>query len=539
MVRRIRWQILIAVLTALLVFGLLGSAALSTAASTEPLSGKIYVEGVVGAPRQLNPLAQSAGASPAERDLAALLFAGLTRIGPDGRVQPDLAARWTVSDDGTVYTFTLADRAWHDGAPVTVDDVLYTVRSVQNANFPGDPALATLWRNVLVSKIDERTVRFELSMPFAPFPSVARLPILPAHLLRSLRPEQWDTAPFSLRPVGAGPYRLLALDSQQAVLVPHQLGTQASVDHLVFRFYPTVESALLALSRHEVQGVASVPAAGRRAPDPPRRTQRIAAPLADYTLLAFNLTQAPLDDPQLRRALALGINRELLIDAVLGGQGQRIDTPILPGTWAAASDAELPAFRRSAAQQALGELGYVDGDGDGWVEAEGERLVLPLLIPDTTDAGAIAAELSRQLREIGVGLDVQRLPAIDVQTALAAHSFTLAVHSWSGVGADPDAFALWHSSRADGGANYAGLRDDQIDQLLVSGRETSDPDERARIYAEFARRWAELIPSLPLYQSVLTYDIDEAIGVEQPAPPLLTSRADRFSLLDSWTIPER
>src|SRR5688572_14290193 len=137
MVRRIRWQILIAVLTALIVFGLLGSFALSSAATTRPLQGRVFVEGVVGAPQQLNPLAQGTDTSQAERDIAALLFEGLTRIDEYGQAQPALAERWTVGENNQVFTFTLRpDRTWHDGAPVTADDVLYTVRGVQNANFP-------------------------------------------------------------------------------------------------------------------------------------------------------------------------------------------------------------------------------------------------------------------------------------------------------------------------------------------------------------------------------------------------------------------
>jgi peptide/nickel transport system substrate-binding protein len=541
MVRQIRWQILIAVTTALIIFGLLGSLALSSAATTRPLQGRVYVEGVIGTPKQLNPLAQPAEASQTERDIAALLFEGLTQVDERGHVEPVLAERWTASQDSRVYTFTLrSDRTWHDGAPVTADDVLYTVRGVQNANFPGDPALAALWRNVLVQKLDPRTIRFELSAPFAPFPSVARLPILPAHLLRTLRPEQWAGAPFSRRPVGTGRWQLQALDTTQALLVPFANHPDTTtLDHLLLRFYPTADAAVQALGRRQVQGVATIATAGRRAPEPPRRTQRVLAPLGDYTLLAFNLRQAPLDDARFRQALALGINRHLLIANVLGGQAQPLDTPIVPGTWAADSQARLPEFRRSAAQQLLGRLGYVDTNGDGWIEQEGQRLTLPLLIADSGEQIALATEIARQLREIGIAIEERRVPAATLQQELAAHNFTLALHSWSNVGADPDVYALWHSSQANGNANYAGLRDSRIDQLLGEARATTNESTRTALYSQFQRRWVELIPSLPLYQNVLVYDVDAAITVPSQAPAFLTARADRFSLLARWQIPPR
>jgi peptide/nickel transport system substrate-binding protein len=540
MVRRIRWQILIAVSTALIIFGLLGSLALSSASTARPLGGRVYVEGVVGTPEQLNPLTHGPNTSQAERDLAALLFEGLTRVDQAGRVEPALAERWTVGESSQVFTFTLRSRTWHDGAPITANDVLYTVRGVQNANFPGDPALAMLWRNVLVQKIDDRTIRFELSTPFAPFPSLARLPILPAHLFRTLRPEQWAAAPFSRRPVGSGRWKLQALDPTQALLVPFaEHPDQSPADHLLLRFYPTPEAAVLALRRREIQGVATLATAGRRAPEPPRRTERLLAPLGDYTILTFNLRQPPLDDVRFRQVFALGINRELLITNSLGGQGQPIDTPIMPGTWAVDQQARLPQFRRSAAQQALGQLGYVDANGDGWVEQDGQRLTLPLLIADAGEQIALAGELTRQLRAIGIDVEVRRVPAATLQTDLAAHNFTLALHSWSNVGADPDVFALWHSSRADGGANYAGLRDNRIDQLLTDARATTNEAERRRLYGEFQRRWIELLPSLPLYQSALTYDVDQVVTLPEQSAAFLTARADRFTLLDRWQIPAR
>lgn len=535
MIRRIRWQILIAVCAAIIVVGLLGSVAVSSSATTRPLEGAVYVEGVVGTPQQLNPLVHGPNASQIERDLAALLLEGLTRVGVDGRIVPALAERWAVSSDGRIYTFTLrAGQTWHDGAPVTADDVLYTVRGVQNANFPGDPQLAALWRNVLVQKLDERTVEFQLSTPFAPFPSIARLPILPVHLFRTLRPEQWPNAAWNQQPVGTGRYKLFALDAQQAVLVPFAGYPGApALDNLVLRFYPTADAAVLGLSRREVQGVATVAMGGQNLPAVPRRAQRLLAPLGDYTMLTFNLQQSPLDELQLRRALVLGLNRDVLIANVLGGQAQTLDTPVLPGTWAAEPAARLPEFRRSAAQQQLGALGYVDTNGDGWVEADGQRLVLPLLVADAVEANAVANELARQLREIGVGLDIRRVPSSELQTELAAHNFTMALHSWSDVGVDPDVFALWHSSRVDGGTNYAGLRDTQIDQLLANGRAAQDEPRRRKIYADFQRRWVELIPSLPLYQSVLAYDLE--VEALPPAPPdVLSSRVERFAVLDGW-----
>lgn len=529
---------LIAVVSALAIVGLLGTFAVSTAATTEPLTGSVYVEGVVGSSQQLNPLLQTAATSPAERDIAALVFEGLTRIDGEGRAQPVLAERWEASDDARIFTFTLrSDRTWHDGAPVTAADVLYTLRGIQNAGFPGDPALRSFWNTVLIDQIDDLTIRFELPAPLASFPSVARVPILPAHLLRTLQPAQWPSADLSRRPIGSGRWRMAAISDEQVLFVPFaDHPDRPAVDNLLLRLYPTADAAVLALSRNEVQGVATLPTAGRRAPAPPRRTQRMSDPLGDYTIVTFNLEQPPLDAPQFRQALAQSVNRDLLIASALGGQAQALETPILPGTWAFDPAARLPEFRRSAAQQAFGVLGYVDRDGDGLLELEGEPLRLPLLCADTPESIAVANELRRQLREVGVDLVIDAVPADMLQRALRSRSFTLALHSWSEVGVDPDVFALWHSSEAAGGANYAGLRDQQIDQLLVDGRATTGEAQRRTIYSEFQQRWAALLPSLPLYQPVLAYDVAQTIRVPR-ADNFLPNRSQRFALLNGWEVP--
>jgi peptide/nickel transport system substrate-binding protein len=163
MTRRIRWQILIAAVSSLLVLGLMGYLALSTVAVSQPLAGGAYVEGLTTPPQQLNPLVSNIARDPGGADIQALLFDGLMRIGPDGLPEEGLAESWEVSPDATVYTFTLRpDVTWHDRVPLTADDVLFTLRAVQNRDFAGDPAAGTLWSGVRVEKIGDREIRCTL-----------------------------------------------------------------------------------------------------------------------------------------------------------------------------------------------------------------------------------------------------------------------------------------------------------------------------------------------------------------------------------------
>ncbi|HEU4793066.1 MAG TPA: ABC transporter substrate-binding protein, partial [Nitrolancea sp.] len=226
-----------------------------------PASGGSYSEGVVGIPSGLNPLlAQNQG----ERDLASVLFDGLTRVDGSGIPQPVLAKEWRVSDDGLDYTFQLRrDAKWHDGKPITAQDVLFTIRLIQDPDFPGDQDLARFWRAVVPGATDDWTVTFHLLQPFAPFPNYAAVPILPKHLLAGTLARDLAGEPFSKAPVGSGPFQFESVDSdgEKVTLKANSeyVGGKPYLDEVVFRFYKDADSLISALKKGKVQGAGFVP----------------------------------------------------------------------------------------------------------------------------------------------------------------------------------------------------------------------------------------------------------------------------------------
>lgn len=547
MARRIRWQILIAAVSALLVLGFTGALALSNTAVSRPLSGGTYVEGLTLLPRQINPLLSDPARDPAGADIQALVFDGLMRIGVDGLPEPALATDVPQpTANNTVYTFALRPGlTWQDGTPVSADDVLFTLRAVQSSGFTGDPVARSIWREVLVEKVDDRTVRCTLSAPFAPFLSQATFPILPAHLLGDLAPEQWAAASFSQKPIGTGPYQLTELTTEHAVLKANQqyFGGKPFLDTIEFRFFNSAQDALTALNRGEIAGLGYLGTSDiGRAPLPrdvsPRQT-----PLDAYTTLTFNLRVAPLSNQGVRRALARGLDKDALIANALDGQATRLDTPILPGWWAADSSLTVPPASPQAATDALVSLGYAPG-ADGVLQKDGQALTLPLLTDDTPDRLAAAQEIARQWGALGVKVDVQTVQADVLQQRLEAHDFVMALHGWQRLGPDPDVLELWDGRFAETGRNYAGLQDDQINQVLREARQQQDITTRRALYATFQQRWLELAPSITLYQPLFTYATRGLSGLERtPAgnnagssTQLLIGREDRFRNVTGWFL---
>ena len=153
-------------LTTAIVSGtLLASSARDKTLIDMPRNGGIYTEGIVGTPRFANPLLAVSGP---DRDLTAVVYAGLMKRNATNELVPELAQEYSVSTDGTVYTFTLKDGlTFHDGTPLTADDVVYTIK--QAANPAVRSPLYANWEGVKVEAKDARTVSFTLPEPYAPF----------------------------------------------------------------------------------------------------------------------------------------------------------------------------------------------------------------------------------------------------------------------------------------------------------------------------------------------------------------------------------
>lgn len=544
MARRIRWQIVIAVVSILLIAGLLGGTALRTASVAMPLAGGAYSEAAVGIPRQPIPIVNDPLADPTGRDLIALLFDGLVRIGADGLIEPALAAAYQVDASGTIYHFHLRqDVTWHDGRPFTADDVVFTLRTLQIADRPGEPAIAAAWQDVLVDRIDEHTVRITLTAPYAPFLSIARVPIVPAHVFSGLPLSEWASAPLAPRLIGTGPYRLVELREDRALLEANlrYFGGRPYIERFELRFVAAPEAAFAALVRGEVTAFGARVTGTGPLSDLPSHLREMLIPLDEYTILSFNLRRKPLDTLLLRRALAHGLNKDALIEQALDGLAVPLDTPILPGWWAYNPDVRWYDPDPATADRMLTELGYELGR-DGVRLRDGRPLAFELLVDSEPKRRAVAAEIARQWGALGVQITVTELDGQALQERLRNHDFDMALHTWTRLGPDPDPFALWHSSQAANGLNYAGLQDQKLDDLLAGGRRESELAARSAEYAAFQKRWVELAPSITLYQPLYRFAAAASLGgagLEDPDGSLhrmLIGREDRYRNVTRWFL---
>ena len=534
--RSIRWQALIAFLGIVLLAAILSSTAREFTSLIVPAKGGVYTEAVVGVPQTINPLLSFG--NELDRDLTGLIFQGLVSLNERGEPAPSLAERWEISPDQLEYTFHLRPGVrWHDGAPFTAADVVYTVGVLQsdafaNSGAPASTYLSQLWRSVTIEQLDDSTIRFRLQQPLASFLSEATIGILPAHLWSAVPVAEISQSALNLQPVGTGPWRLAGLTALTARLEPNPYwsGQAPFLEAIEFRFFPDYTSAFSAFQAGEVDGVSRIVPQDLTAAQASQDMTVFTAPLAGESFVYFNLTSstAPfLADKRVRQALSLALDKPKLIDEALNGQGVPADGPFMPGTWAYAPQ-QLPQPSLQQAAQLLADAGWADNDGDG-VRDQND---VPLSFELVGDNEAVLQALASQWRQIGVDARPKVVDITSLATELLSpRRFDAAVTHWQ-LSGDPDPYPLWHSTQIENGQNYTGWSNLQADLLMEQGRAVTDPGLRLQLYGEFQKIFADELPALPLFFDVYSYGVSS--GVNGVKIGRLNSPWERFRTADQW-----
>ena len=496
-----------------------------------------YVEGIVGANSKVNPL--FVYQNDVDRDIATLVFSGLTRLSGDGTPEPALAESWDVSSDGRTYTFHLRSGvAWHTGIQFTADDVVFTYNMLGDPLLQGDPDQAQLWQSIDCTAGDSRTVTCELPEPFAPFLSYASTGILPKHILEAVTAPNMLDDPFNLAPVGTGPYRLTRMNAVHALLVANEeyyLGAPA-IEEIEIRFFPTVSSAAAGIVRAEIDGLLvdlTIDPQDFLTLEDVEGVERHPFSRSAYTSLYLNNREMPLNDHFVREAISHAVDIEAIIADLLGGRGLLADTPIAPGTWAY-SDVNTPELELDLARNLLDAGGWDLPPGETVRRRNNVELRFSLMTDQDPLRGATADAISENLAEVGIEAVVVREASNSLVTDfLIPREYQAAVFGWD-PGADPDPYPAWHSSQAIGdGRNLAAYTSDEADAIMEAARQTTALEARRDLYAQFQELFVQDVPSVPLYYPVYTYFVSSRIdGIE---PGVLFTLASRLANVHEWT----
>lgn len=512
-----------------------------------PKRGGSYVEGLVGSPQYINPILCQT--SDVDQDISELIFSGLMKYDSKGNLVPDLAERYAVGDQGKIYDFFLRKNVvWHDKNPFNADDVIFTIKTLQNPDYKSP--LIFNWNGVEVEKIDDYTVRFKLNNTYAHFLNNATVGILPKHVWENVSTPEFFLAEINLKPIGTGPYKFKKFEKDKGGSIK-TLELRANENYhfgkpnlrkITFKFFVNEEKTIAAYNKGEIEGLGFISAQNKFLLRNYRKLNTHALKLPRYFAVFFNQSKSSaLSDKTIRLALNHATNKQEIINKILNGYGIAVNSPIPKGMFAHTSETKIYDFALEHANNILDTTEWKRNEETGIREKilkSGEDptpLEITLITTEWPELQSVAGILQEQWSKIGAKIEIKILSIAEIQQEYIRPREYQALLFGEVLGAAPDPFPFWHSSqKRDPGLNLSLYDNKEVDKLLIEARETFDPEKRKEKYKEFQKLVVEDIPVAFLYNSYYLYSVNKKIkGIEIENIPIPSKR---FSGVENWYI---
>ncbi len=328
------------------------------------VSGKL-IEGVIGQPRFINPVLSSA--NDADRDLTELVFAGLMKYAPNGDVIPDLAAGYEIKDNGKTWEVTLKENlVFQDNTPLTADDVIFTVKTIQNPDYKSP--LRASWLGVEVEQISAFTIAFKLKNSYPPFLENLTLKIIPKAIWKQISPENFSLAIFNLKPIGSGPYLVDKIiqeknsdgriKSLSLKINPRYVGEAAKIKEISFLFFENENDLAQAAKTRKISSLV-IPSPDQKNELLKKSFQAVEFELPRYFAVFLNPKNQILAEKSVRQALNYATDKTGLINNVLAGNGTIVESPLLPAIFGLSEPKNILGFDLAKANEILDKAGFV------------------------------------------------------------------------------------------------------------------------------------------------------------------------------------
>jgi peptide/nickel transport system substrate-binding protein len=525
-----------------------------------PAEGGRVQEGIIGYTRFINPLL---AISDADKDAVSLIYSGLLKASPDGSLIPDLAESWNVSSDGLIYSFVLKPNlTFHDGSPLTTDDIEFTIQKAT------DPSLksprASGFAGVMVDKTSDREIKFILKKPYAPFAENLTLGILPKHIWSEIADDIFDISIYNrTNPIGSGPYMVKKISGANGdlfdsfTLVPfggYALG-KPKISTIVLKFYKNQEDAVDAFESGDIDtlGGISPEIASAIRENGGDDVKELQTPLPRIFALFFNQnTSSLLLRKEVRKALNMSVDRNALIQEVLDQYGSPIYSPIpSPSTLAGNASTTASSTATSTASTAIADAKkLLEANGwtiaaDGIYEHKAEtkgtspapamRLAFTVTTSNSGDLKKTAEILREQWKQIGAEVSIEVYEGSDLTQKIIRPRKYSALLFGQVVGRDLDLYPFWHSSqRNDPGLNIAMYANAKADKALELARSTNDNAKKLVAESDFVSELQNDIPAVFLFSPNYTYLEHRSISGQELMN--INDPSERFMNIHEWYL---
>lgn len=444
------------------------------------------------------------------------LFDSLLSMAPDTTLHPALASSWEVNDAYTEFTFTLRqDVTFHDGTP-------FNAAAVQASfdHIVSDAVLESGGKTLLVDHqytgsevVDEFTVVVKFAAPYPTFLRDAARQWLSISSPTALESSGSD---YGRNPVGTGPFRFVRWDAQSQLVLErnpdynwappfaaHQ--GPARLAQVIFRFLPESATRLTAFETGEIQIASEPPALDAIAlAEAGTGVLETFAQPGIPAIMMINTQKAPTDDLNVRKAMILALNHEEFVQTAFQELGIPSYSVLSPTTWSFDEEAaSLYRYDPAEAARLLEASGWVDNDGDGLREKEGEPLTIDYITSPIWEE-AFNELLAGYLTQAGFTVQMRAMDDTGIAAEASAGSYSMLYIYWTR--ADPSPLRiLFHSENIEGGAAYTRFSDAELDRVLADGDTQTDEAVREQDYVTAQRIIMENALVLPLFTVNTTY----------------------------------
>jgi len=436
------------------------------------------------------------------------------------KIVPALAESWEVSDDGLTYTFKLREGVkfqttanFTPSRDFNAEDVVFSFERQRDPNNPFHKVSGGQYEYFesmdmpglikSIEAVDDRTVRFTLNRPEAPF--IANLGMDFASIqsaeyadkmLKAGTPEKVD-----FDPVGTGPFQLVNYQKDAAIRFkahPDYWAGKAPIDNLVFAITPDASVRYQKLKAGECQVMTYPNPADIAAMRNDPAVNLLEQEGLNVGYLAFNTEKKPFDDKRVRQALNYAVNKDAIIDAVFQGAGKKAKNPIPPTIWSYNDEVKDYAYDPAKAKQLLTEAGYADGfETDIWA--------MPVQRPYNPNARRMAELMQADFAKVGVKAKIVSYEWGEYLKRSKQGEHQTVLLGWTGDNGDPDnfMFVLLGCEAAKNSANRARWCNKEFNDLLVQAKQTSDVAKRTELYEKAQVIFKEEAPWITIAHSVV------------------------------------
>ncbi|MFT7860500.1 MAG: peptide-binding protein [Sulfurimonas sp.] len=427
-------------------------------------------------PSRLNPLLATDSSSS---EIAGFIFNGLVKYDKNNRkIIPDLAKKYYFKNDTTLVFELRRGVKWQDGKKFSAKDVLFTYKTLISEQV-SSPYSAGFRFVDDVKMLDDYTLEVHYKQPYFKALETWMMGIIPEHILKDEKNIMNST--FNTHPIGTGPYKLSKLEFSQDIELSafdDYFEHRPKIDKIVFHVIADATTRFLMLKSAKLDLGSLEPMAyekqlSQKFFDTFKVYEKNAL---SYTYLGFNLRLKKFQNPDLRRALSLAIDRQALVDILFFKHAKVCTGPFLPGSAAFNSEVKAPKQNIEEAKRLLKKAGY----------DQNNPFSFEIVTSNSSKIRPYAAEIiQHQLAKAGVKVTIRVMEwQAFLNTVVFPHEFDAVLLGWS-LSPTPDPYLFWHSDNDKlGGFNLVGYKNKKMDKMIEESQSMVDRDALAKSWRE-------------------------------------------------------